>query len=261
MNRNELFYNLNKKGNFFVLANVWDVLSAKLYEKNGYKAIGTSSAALSLINGEKDGENISFKQVLDNAKNIVLNVSIPLSVDIEKGYSTSNEQIISNVLEIASIGCSGINIEDSTIDGKLRDVTDFSFLLQNIKKELLNAGYDQFIINARTDTYIHLNKNDQLKETIKRAKLYQKHGANSLFVPCLSDIKEIKIISKEIDIPLNIMNVPNLKDLKSLAAAGVTRLSLGDSAFNFFIAHIEQNIKKNRNTNNYSNYYKLPLPI
>lgn len=35
------FKQLHSKDNFFVLGNCWDIVSAKIYENMGYKAIGT----------------------------------------------------------------------------------------------------------------------------------------------------------------------------------------------------------------------------
>ncbi|EGA3604773.1 isocitrate lyase/phosphoenolpyruvate mutase family protein, partial [Salmonella enterica] len=56
----DTFKKLHSKNSFFVLGNCWDAISARVYEQAGYKAVGTSSWALSSINGVKDGENITF---------------------------------------------------------------------------------------------------------------------------------------------------------------------------------------------------------
>ncbi|MBN6074548.1 isocitrate lyase/phosphoenolpyruvate mutase family protein [Aggregatibacter actinomycetemcomitans] len=87
------FKALHNKKSFFILGNCWDVSSAKIYESLGFPAVGTSSWVLSSINGVKDGENIYFDIVLKNVEVIFKHINIPLSIDIEKGYSTDINKI------------------------------------------------------------------------------------------------------------------------------------------------------------------------
>lgn len=46
--RAEAFLKLHLQGEMFVLPNVWNAMSAKIFEKEGFKAIATSSAGLHL---------------------------------------------------------------------------------------------------------------------------------------------------------------------------------------------------------------------
>jgi len=47
MNNYEKFFQLHHQEEPFIIANAWNVKSAKLIEDNGYKAIATSSGAIS----------------------------------------------------------------------------------------------------------------------------------------------------------------------------------------------------------------------
>lgn len=250
------FKQLHTKNSFFVLANCWDILSARIYEQVGYKALGTSSCAVSAINNVKDGENITFNTVFNNAQEILKAIKIPLSVDIEKGYSSQVATIVDNVVKLADIGCSGINIEDSEISGVLKSTKDFSKIITIIKSTLLAKGFDNFVINVRTDTYLSPFCHDKLTETIDRASVYQCAGADCLFVPGLNNLNEIREISDETTLPLNIMNLPNISNIDKLKSAGVNRFSLGNSVFDEMLANLKKSINRTINSKNYASHYE-----
>ena len=57
------FKELHQQETPLLICNVWDVASAKTAEKLGFKAIGTSSAAIATLLGYDDGENMSFEEL------------------------------------------------------------------------------------------------------------------------------------------------------------------------------------------------------
>lgn len=80
----EIFKQLHQQKNPFILGNVWNASSARIFEQHGYKAIGTSSAAIANSLGYEDGEKISFNELFFIVEKIIAAVKIPLSVDIER---------------------------------------------------------------------------------------------------------------------------------------------------------------------------------
>ena len=56
MNSFENFSALHQGTTPLLLGNIWDVSSAKIFEANDYKAIGTSSDAVANTFGYEDGE-------------------------------------------------------------------------------------------------------------------------------------------------------------------------------------------------------------
>jgi 2-methylisocitrate lyase-like PEP mutase family enzyme len=80
----ETFKQLHQGKTPLLLANIWDVNSARIFEASGYKAIGVSSQAVSNAFGYDDGENLPFEILLRLAKRVAEVVSIPFSVDIWK---------------------------------------------------------------------------------------------------------------------------------------------------------------------------------
>ena len=61
MNRSKKFKELHNQKDLLLIGNVWDVQSASIFEEKGYKAVGTSSAAIATSLGLEDGEQMSFE--------------------------------------------------------------------------------------------------------------------------------------------------------------------------------------------------------
>lgn len=93
MNLFEKFRHLHEDSSSFVLANLWDVNIARIFQAANYQAIGVSSVALSNAFGYDDGENLPFELLLQITKG-VSEANIPLSVDMEGGYSRTVNGII-----------------------------------------------------------------------------------------------------------------------------------------------------------------------
>lgn len=225
------------------LPNAWDTLSAIILEQAGFQAIGTTSWGVSNSFGYTDGEKISFEELLAVAGKIINAVSIPVSVDIETGYADSPETVAENVLEIAKLGAAGINIEDSYKDNSgLKDSADHSGVLSLTRARLDEGGFTDFYINARIDTYFQLE--NPLEETINRANAYSASGATGVFVPGLHQADQIKAVVDAINVPLNLLSLPNLTDTHALEAIGVKRFSIGNALSDATIAFIEESARK-----------------
>src|SRR5258706_5241283 len=177
MSQYEKFFQLHHGDDPVLIGNVWDATSAKVFERNGFKAIATSSAALARTMGYEDGENIPFDLLLKIVERIISSVSIPLSVDMETGYSNYIEVILQNIDRLNELGVAGFNIEDSSRSGerKLRSTDEFQKIISAIKDHLEKKNMKMFI-NARTDAYL-VNLPSPLVETIQRIKAYENAGA------------------------------------------------------------------------------------
>src|SRR5450631_3313039 len=110
------FRNQHHSGRLLVLPNIWDPLGARLMEKLGYPSIATASIATAMSNGYGDGEKIPFAELLKLVRRITSAVTIPVTIDIERGYSGSIIQLKENIQLLIENGAVGINIEDSEPD-------------------------------------------------------------------------------------------------------------------------------------------------
>jgi 2-methylisocitrate lyase-like PEP mutase family enzyme len=241
MNKIQIFNELHTSEDLLFLGNAWDLLSALTLEKAGFNAIGTTSWGIANSIGLADGELIDFDRHLRIIQSIAENVNIPVSADIEAGYSEDSKTIVYNVLRTADVGVAGINIEDSFKSHKgLKSIQQHSKLLSEIRTALDSNGFKDFYINARIDTYFQIEQ--PLIETLNRSKAYVESGASGVFVPGLKNEEEIQEIVLHIDAPLNILSLPGLTNCNKLKELGVKRFSFGNALSDQIISYMEKTV-------------------
>ncbi|KKE85861.1 hypothetical protein N481_08755 [Pseudoalteromonas luteoviolacea S4047-1] len=224
------FKQLHQQNTPLLLANVWDATSAKCAEQAGYQAIGTSSAALAAVLGYEDGEHIPFEELLFVVRRIAASSSLPLSVDIESGFSTKPHTIANHIQQLAELGVVGVNIEDSRVKEArtLCNKDEFATLLQEVRSELTARDVPMFI-NVRCDAFL-LRVENAVDEALIRASSYQAAGADGLFFPCIAHEQDIIKVVKATSLPINVMAIPSLPDIDTLTQLGVKRISTGNFA-------------------------------
>ena len=192
-----------------------------------------------------------FDTLVGIVTSIIDNVSIPLSVDIEAGYSRDIENVIGNIIRLANIGVVGINLEDSVVNEEgnrqIVDALEFSQKIQVIKAHLYEKKIDVFL-NIRTDSFI-MGLDKPQEKAIERAKLYEHAGADGIFIPCVVNQDEIKQLVDCVSIPLNVMAMPTLPSFSILENIGVKRVSSGPFVYNKVKAALGdslQNIKQKK---------------
>lgn len=228
----EEFLRLHDGKKILLLPNAWDVITAKMYEKFGFKAIGTTSAGIAATLGYPDGQVMSLEENLGVVKRIVNNVNVPVSADIEAGYSTSVEGAVEAAKAAIDAGAVGINLEDSTGNDE-NPFFEISEQVNRIKaiRSMAESRGIHLVINIRNDIFM-LGKeghSEKFKQTVKRANIYKEAGADCIFVPDIGDFNEqiITDLVKEIDAPLNIIAADNIPPVQKLEEIGVARLSFG----------------------------------
>lgn len=238
------FRELHKQNDPLLIGNVWNVQSARAYEKEGYKAVATSSSAVAFSLGYEDGENISFDEYFYIIERILKSISIPLSVDLEGGYGKTADEIVLNISRLAKAGVVGINIEDSIImDGtrKLLSTHDFYEKLNAVIPKLKEQDIDIFI-NVRIDPFL-LDVENATEETVGRIKIIEEVGADGIFVPCITQVKDIETVIKTAKLPFSVMCMPELPDFKTLKRLGVKRISSGNFLNGYIYGQLETTLK------------------
>jgi len=92
-----------------VLANVWDVVSARVVAATpGVKALATASHSIASTFGYEDGENIPLDLHLDMVGRIVAAVDLPVTMDLEAGYGDAGK----TARRAIDVGVVGGNLED-----------------------------------------------------------------------------------------------------------------------------------------------------
>jgi 2-methylisocitrate lyase-like PEP mutase family enzyme len=209
-----------------MLPNAWDAGTARLIESLGAKAIATTSAGLAWSRGYPDGNALPNDQLIAAARDIARCIRVPLSIDIEAGYSDDARAVARLAVGILDVGAVGINIEDGANSPDL-----LCRKIEAIRESAARSGLDLFI-NARTDVYLRrlASKDAAVDEVIGRAARYRTAGCDGLFAPGLSDGGAMARIAAAIKpLPLNIMASPDLPSIEALQQFGVRRVSAGSA--------------------------------
>jgi 2-methylisocitrate lyase-like PEP mutase family enzyme len=206
-----------------VIPNAWDVASARMVEEAGFPAVATSSFATATILGYDDGETVPVDDVLAAAARIARAVSIPVTVDFERGYRLSPAELAER---FAATGAVGLNLEDSDpATGELVDAGEQAGFLAAVRAA---AGPD-LVINARVDTFIrhHGSAENQLRTAIDRATRYLAAGADCVYPIGAGDPDVIQTLVKETPGPVNVSYGQGDRSVAELTALGVARITFG----------------------------------
>lgn len=220
------FRALHHGNEVLLLPNAWDAASAAIFRQLGARAIATTSAGLAWACGFADGDVLPRENLLTSVREIRRVIGdLPLSIDIEGGYSEDPEKVAGLVAQLVELGVAGINLEDGGRDGALLRAK-----IEAIARRCRGNGNDIFV-NARTDVYLRelASGDDAVRETIARGRAYADAGADALFVPGLSDTTAMASIARDVSVPLAIFAVEGLAPARELFASGVRRLSAGES--------------------------------
>lgn len=206
-------------GEPLVLPNAWDAGSARMFEHVGAKAIATTSAGVAWSHGYRDGDLLPNDLLLSTLRDVVRAVTVPVSADVEGGYSQDPAAVAELIAQVMDAGVVGINIEDAGHPVELLAA----------KIEAIRGRSSTLFINARTDVYLFglAEPERRLEETLRRAAIYKAAGASGIFVPALLNPAEIKTVVAEVGLPVNVLALPGVPPLAELAALGVARLSAG----------------------------------
>jgi 2-methylisocitrate lyase-like PEP mutase family enzyme len=156
-------------------------------------------------------------------------ISVPLTVDIEAGYSDDLTRVAEVVDAVIAAGAVGINIEDGATAPEL--------LARKIEvaRQVADRRKVKLFINARTDVYLRglVPAEDRVAETLRRAALYQAAGADGLFAAGVTAEYEIAALCQGTPLPVNVLGLPGLPSPEALQALGVRRLSAGSGIAEF----------------------------
>ncbi|WP_456388213.1 isocitrate lyase/PEP mutase family protein [Profundibacter sp.] len=240
------FQSLHIKSDPVILFNVWDAGTAAIVQSAGAKAIATGSWPVATAQGFADGEKIPLELMLENLRRIVDAVDLPVSSDIEGGYSVDANGVADTVAQVVKAGAIGFNFEDQIVGGEgLYDIKAQTARVAGAREGADRAGSDIFL-NARTDLFLKAKPEDHaelLDEAMQRAQAYAEAGANGFFAPALTDEALIKQLCADCPLPVNILALPHAPSASVLADLGVARISHGPVPYKKMAAWLEAQAK------------------
>lgn len=234
----QLLNSLHIPGDPLIVTNVWDAVTARIVaDAPGVKALATASHAVSFARGVDDGEGMTVEQALETARIVAGAVSIPVSVDFEKGYAPDAAGVQRNVEKLIATGAAGLNIEDS-IGAPKAPLFDLDTAVSRVvaARAAGDATGVPIVINARVDT---LAGGGEWSDMVTRANAYLAAGADCVFVLGLGDEAKVENALASIDGRVSVISNPSSVPLKRLAELGVSRVSFGPGTLGLTLAHLQ----------------------
>jgi 2-methylisocitrate lyase-like PEP mutase family enzyme len=234
--RVEQLRSLHRRGDPLVLVNVWDVASAQHVVAAGATAVATSSAAIAASLGFPDDHDAPIDDVFGAVARIASRVDVPVTADLLDGYGLEPAELVDRLLVAGAIGC---NLEDSdhAHNGRLLDPGDAANRLAAVRSAASRAGV-HIVINARIDAYLH-DGLDATPAVLDRARRYLDAGADCVYPIRLTDPSVARQLVDKLDAAVN-ANLAGGTTVAQLADAGVSRISIGPTAFRSVLAALDQ---------------------
>ncbi|MVN85779.1 isocitrate lyase/phosphoenolpyruvate mutase family protein [Deinococcus sp. HMF7620] len=228
----------------FILPNAWDAVSARLFQKAGFPALGTTSAGLAFALGQPDGQRAARADLLVALDRVVRAVQIPVTADLEAGYGPRPAEVADTVRAALGLGVVGLNLEDAT-GNPAQPLFTVEAQVQRLAaaRQAAEAEGVPAYLNARTDTYltaVGACSAERLAETVRRGRAYLAAGADSLFVPGVTDTETVRALRVGIGGPLSVMMSPGGPSAHQLLAAGACRVSVGPGLLLAALGHVGQ---------------------
>jgi len=222
--RSARFLELHKQERPLLLANAWDVGSAKLLAWVGYKALATTSSGYSAGLGRGD-YSVTREEALAHAAEIVAATDLPVSADFEDGFAERAAGVADTVSLALDVGLAGCSIEDwSTSKQRLYDIHSAAERV----RAAAHAAHDgpvRLVLTARAENY--LRGNPDLGDTIARLQAYQEAGADVLYAPAVDRPADLRSLIASVDLPVNVLARADTPPVAELATLGVKRVSVG----------------------------------
>ncbi|EXJ74133.1 uncharacterized protein A1O5_02427 [Cladophialophora psammophila CBS 110553] len=244
------FRRLHRPGSPLVLANVYDVVSAKAVAPlPSCQALATASYAVALAAGTSD-DDLTLEQNLAAARligKVAAEHNKPLTVDLQDGYGNKLEEAVR--LAIIDAGAVGINLEDYDRERKRFYTVDEAAARVKAAVEIgAKQGLPDFVVNARCDTLV---QGGDIDEAVERGRKYLAAGATTVFV--WGGGKRGGISRAEVEKLVTAfggrLNV-SLKwpsgglTISELAGIGVARISVGPTIMLLAMAEYERQAKQ-----------------
>ncbi|MEX0861695.1 isocitrate lyase/phosphoenolpyruvate mutase family protein [Nitrosopumilus sp.] len=172
-------------GNLVKVGGAFDAMSAKIVETHGFDAIWAGSFAISATRALPDASIMTMTEFLNVATSMVDACSIPVIADCDTGFGGPSN-VSYTVKKYENAGVAAISIEDkvfpkqnSLLEGGTQVLLSEKEFVAKIIAAKEAKKNPNFTIIARTEALI---ANLGMNEAIKRAKAYEKAGADAILI-------------------------------------------------------------------------------
>ena len=227
--KGHVFQLLHKSNEAFIIPNPWDVGTARLLARMGFKALASTSMGYAFSIGKCDN-TVDRGSIIAHIAAIASASDLPVSADLENGFGDGPAVVAETIRLAAAAGVVGGSIEDAS--GR----ADHPIYEKEHAAERIRAAAEAarslpftFTLTGRAENYLH--GRPDLRDTISRLQAYQEAGADVLYAPGLATREDIAAVVGSVDRPVNaLMGLQGvLLSLAELSALGVKRVSVGSS--------------------------------
>lgn len=180
----------------------YDALTAKIIESLEFDVVYFSGGSVSISKlGYPDIGLISFAEMMDQLRNVVKAVDVPVFADGDNGYGNAIN-VMRTVQEYESAGVAGIQLDDLILPKRYAEPAKQILTIEEIKGKIKAASdariNPDFVIIFRT-----LARLDHgIDEAILRANAAVESGADVVFIDGLISEEDFNKIIDEVDAPL-----------------------------------------------------------
>ena len=228
--KGRIFAELHQQGTF-IMPNFWDVGSAVMLERLGFKALASTSAGFANAIGKLDSE-VTLEEKLAHLAEVSAATSIPISADFEHGFADDPKSCAEHLIRAAEAGVVGASIEDWS----RTKLYETSFAAERIAAcaEAIQQLDFPFTLTARAENL--LRGVGTLDDTLERLTAYEKAGADVLYAPGLASAEQIQTVLDTVSKPINVLFafLPDM-NFAEYDELGVRRISLGSGLANHAI--------------------------
>lgn len=216
-----------------MLANAWDVRSARASVDAGFPVVATTSGGLDGALGYPDHNVAPVDEVFAAIGRIAGAVEVPVTADCEGGFELEPEAFVERLLGAGAVGC---NLEDSDYSadstGGLVPVDRQAEFIAGVRAAATAWGVD-IVINARIDVWVRQFSDSskvRLAEGLRRAEAYRAAGADCVYPIVANDEETIAALVP--GGPVNILARAGGPTIPWLTDLGVRRISVGGGLYN-----------------------------
>ena len=187
------------RGEFVVAPGVFEMFSAKIADRMGFRALYMTGYGISASHlGVADAGLVTYRDMVERARTIVQGTRTPLIADADTGFG-GLLNVRETVRGYEAAGVQAIQIEDQEMPKKCghtpnRRVVPLADAVKRVEVAVEARRSKDFLVIARTDARTGLG----LDEAIKRAKAFAKAGADILFVEAPESEDEFERVGAEL---------------------------------------------------------------
>jgi len=194
-------------------------LCALLAEQAGFRAIYLSGAGVANASHALPDLGIThLEDVVEDARRITSACRLPLLVDIDTGWGTS-ETIRRTIFELERIGVAAVHMEDQVSAKRCghrpgKELVDTTEMVARVRAAVEARRDQDFVLMARTDAAAV----EGLSAAITRANAYVEAGADMIFAEALTSLEQYREFASRVPVPI-LANLTEFGKTPTLALA------------------------------------------